>query len=296
MAQVNLKKIVGIAALPTIALGWVLFRPELALVNKTVNEQAPNASTSQSLSAGTFASFAHETTGKASVLLVDGKQILRLSDFKTSNGPDVRVLLVKGKDSQAFGNDYLDLGVIKGNIGDQNYVIPAGTDISSYGAVSIWCKRFNVTFGGATLESSRQTSLRTPDSQPNFTEPIGLNGEIKVTSGKFAGANGSVDLIENSGRRFLRLNGVSKGSTKEVMVYLVKKETFSARTDFDTVTKTSLGMLKSGKTQELAVSKELDLWLYRSVVLWDVSAKKVLGFANLRSAQESKTTQSFLLI
>jgi len=45
----------------------------------------------------------------------------------------------------------INLGRLKGNIGDQNYAIPAGTDLSTFKSVLIWCKRFNTGFGVASL-------------------------------------------------------------------------------------------------------------------------------------------------
>lgn len=292
MAKQNLKKIAALVAVPVLVGGWALFRPELALVNKSVNESAPVAASTKVLGTGTFASYAHETTGMASLLMAGSKQVLRLSNFKTSNGPDVRVLLVKGSDAKAFGDDYLDLGTIKGNIGDQNYELPAGVDLAEYGSVSIWCKRFNVTFGGATFSAAEPTSFR---PKPFRAQLASFTEEIAVTSGKISGSKAKADLIENAGRRFLRLTGTSPAMAS-AEVYLVKKETFTKTTDFQSVVKTKLGTLKSASKQEFAVSKDLDLWLYRSVVLWDASAKKVIGIALLRSSQESHSLSSLLLV
>jgi hypothetical protein len=52
---------------------------------------------------------------------------------------------------------FVDLGVIKGNIGDQNYMLAGDLDLAKYRAVSIWCKRFSVNFGAAALRPA-QTS------------------------------------------------------------------------------------------------------------------------------------------
>jgi hypothetical protein len=41
--------------------------------------------------------------------------------------------------------------VLKGNIGDQNYALPADVDIDRYRTVTIWCRRFSVNFGSAPL-------------------------------------------------------------------------------------------------------------------------------------------------
>ena len=107
------------------------------------------------LATGTFISREHETTGTARILrLPDGQQILRLEGFETSNGPALFVYLSQnpadGEDG-SFDDDYLDLGALKGNVGDQNYVIPAEVDPLGYTSVVVWCDRFSVSFGAADL-------------------------------------------------------------------------------------------------------------------------------------------------
>jgi hypothetical protein len=85
----------------------------------------------------------------------DGTRVLRLTSFSTSNGPDVHVYMVAADDAKdvatAQNAGFVDLGVIKGNIGDQNYTLGSGLDLAKYRAVSIWCKRFSVNFGAAAL-------------------------------------------------------------------------------------------------------------------------------------------------
>jgi hypothetical protein len=54
----------------------------------------------------------------------------------------------------AFGDGYVDLGGLKGNVGDQNYVVPTGVDVGAYRSVVVWCARFSVPFGAADLEPS----------------------------------------------------------------------------------------------------------------------------------------------
>ena len=88
----------------------------------------------------------------------DGRLILRLTNFKTSNGPDVHVVLIAAKDADDDANflknstERVELGVLKGNEGDQNYEIPAGTDLKKFQTVSVYCERFNANFGAAPLE------------------------------------------------------------------------------------------------------------------------------------------------
>lgn len=146
-------------------VAWYAFRPERLFVNQTVNEQVPTASAANvKLASGQFHSGAHETKGTATVLqLADGKKTLRLTDFATSNGPDVHVYLVAAGDAK--DNDtvtkagFIDVGSLKGNIGDQNYDLPAGTDLAKYRAVTIWCKRFSVNFGTAPLMNDSMQSM-----------------------------------------------------------------------------------------------------------------------------------------
>ena len=108
------------------------------------------------LKEGRFHSVAHDTKGDAAIYdLGGGKRVLRFSQFETSNGPAVHVYLVAADD--ASDNDtvknagFLSLGPIKGTKGDQNYEIPADTDLSKYRAVTVWCERFGVNFGTAPL-------------------------------------------------------------------------------------------------------------------------------------------------
>jgi hypothetical protein len=81
--------------------------------------------------------------------------VLRLTEFMTSNGPDVRVYLVAAND--AADNEtvtkagFVELGKLKGTEGDQNYDIPADLDLGRYRAVTIWCRRFSVNFATAPL-------------------------------------------------------------------------------------------------------------------------------------------------
>jgi hypothetical protein len=105
----------------------------------------------------------HGTSGRAVIYLrEDGSRYLRLEGFETSNGPDVHVWItdqVSGGDcegcSDSWGiyddGDYVKLGSLKGNIGDQNYEIPGDADLADMKSVVIWCDRFNVAFGTAAI-------------------------------------------------------------------------------------------------------------------------------------------------
>ena len=150
--------VVGIVGLIAV---WYLFRPELLFIDQTVNEELPGIKDSESeqfslLLEGQFRGIAHETKGSALIYeLPDGKHILRLMDFETSNGPDVHVYLVAiadaPNDATVKEAEIIDLGTIKGNIGDQNYELPEDLDLEKFRSVTIWCKRFGVNFGTASL-------------------------------------------------------------------------------------------------------------------------------------------------
>jgi hypothetical protein len=90
----------------------------------------------------------HDAQGKAKVIsLEDGSNVLRLENFQSTNGPDLYVYLAT--DEKA--TDYVNLGRLKANNGNQNYNIPYGTDLSRYDSVLVWCKQFSVLFGSAEL-------------------------------------------------------------------------------------------------------------------------------------------------
>ena len=158
----NRKVLVALVALVALTGAWYAFRPERLFINQKVNESFPVAQASSArpaiLFAGRFHNVAHETKGQATVFqLAEGRRTLRLTEFETSNGPDVRVYLVAAgdaTDSETVKNaGYVELGALKGNQGDQNYDIPADVDLTKYRAVTIWCRRFGVNFGTAPLSA-----------------------------------------------------------------------------------------------------------------------------------------------
>jgi hypothetical protein len=148
--------------LPILIVAWWAFRPEKLWINQRVNEPAPFASRSEArpIFAGRLEGRAHPTSGRATLYeTLGGKRYLRLTDFTTSNGPDVHVVLARAEDPAlgqkiVKGNlDYVELGKLKGNQGDQNYDVPAEVDLQKYNAVVIYCERYNAVFGVAREES-----------------------------------------------------------------------------------------------------------------------------------------------
>jgi Electron transfer DM13 len=91
----------------------------------------------------------HNAEGIArEISIEDGKQFIRLENFKVTNGPDLYVYLATDKSA----SDFVNLGKLKANNGNQNYEIPEGTDLTKYDTALIWCKSFSVLFGSADLK------------------------------------------------------------------------------------------------------------------------------------------------
>ena len=146
---------------PVLVAAWWAFRPEKLWVNVKVNEPAPFSSGTdlEPIYTGLLAGRAHPTSGRASIYQAPGgKRDLRLTDFTTSNGPDVHVVLAQSSDDnlkQDFVKGQLDdveLGLLKANQGDQNYDLPDSADLGRYDAVVIYCERFHAVFGVAKLD------------------------------------------------------------------------------------------------------------------------------------------------
>lgn len=107
-------------------------------------------SASPAARSGMFTSLEHTTTGTAKVgTTPDGRAVVFLENLDTSNGPDLKVYLSPQTQGEVAGG--LNLGDLKGNKGNQTYAVPAGTDLGKYQSVVIWCQRFSVGFGVATL-------------------------------------------------------------------------------------------------------------------------------------------------
>jgi hypothetical protein len=165
-----------VLAIAALVFGLLLFKPWLLFVDVRVDDALPRVtSTSEpsaaagtpsaspavpsQLAAGTLVSHAHDTSGAVRIVEnPDGTRVLSIENLSTSSGPDVHVWLsaadvVAGSagTSTAGGAEYLDLGPIKGNLGNQVYDIPVGTDLAKYRSVDLWCVQFSVSFGAAQL-------------------------------------------------------------------------------------------------------------------------------------------------
>jgi hypothetical protein len=163
---------VGLVVLVAVALIW--FQPQRLLYDQRVDESLPTAppqptpqggaaptdrAGSAELASGAFRSREHATHGTARILrLADDREVVRLEGFATSNGPQLVLWLSQNRvdgSAGAFDDAHVDLGPLKGNVGNQNYPVPAGTDAASYASVVVWCARFHVPFGAAELTPTR---------------------------------------------------------------------------------------------------------------------------------------------
>jgi hypothetical protein len=264
MSKRNILIAAGAVAL---AVGWYAFRPELLFIDKTVNEEFPGGAAIASIergpmavTRGSFKSLAHETRGTASIYqLPDGKRTLRLTEFETSNGPDVHVYLTtaeieKGSDAIKEAG-FIDLGSMKGNKGDQNYDIPADVDLNKFKNVTIWCARFGVNFG--------QAALGTPASMPAKIAEGSFHGVAHETKGVAA-----IYKLPD-GKQVLRFSAFQTSNGPDVQVYLIAAPDAK---DNETVTKAGFIRIADLKgnmgDQNYELPANLDLTKYRAVTIW----------------------------
>jgi hypothetical protein len=107
------------------------------------------------VAAGSFESIAHSGMGDAAIVeLPSGRRMLTLTDFETDSGPDLRLYVSTGNPASGDLGDFEDLGALKGNLGNQQYELPAGLSLDRYSTVVVWCRAFSVAFTSAALEKS----------------------------------------------------------------------------------------------------------------------------------------------
>ena len=127
---------------------------DVVIASQRAGEGGPSrANANVLLASGDFESLAHGTEGTARAIeLPDGRRVLTLTGFETDNGPDLRLYLSSADAGEGSAGDaFEDLGELKGNVGDQQYDIPAGVDLGRLSRVVIWCRAFSVGFGAASL-------------------------------------------------------------------------------------------------------------------------------------------------
>lgn len=165
--------IIGVIAAVIAIAGLIITEPWTYFVVNEVDEAFPGLSGSQRdavgempdempdepvvLHSGSFITIdpIHGAEGTAVIYeLPDGSRVLRFEDFRSSNGPDLHVYLSSGVPKSTFaglGEDAIHLGSLKGNVGSQNYDIPANANLAQYQSVVIYCMPFRVVFSSAEL-------------------------------------------------------------------------------------------------------------------------------------------------
>jgi hypothetical protein len=147
------KILITIVIVAAIAIPIGIYTISPLFISATVNEPLPLTATipKEKTLSGVFKGVGdgfHNAEGNVSIISsTDGSKILRLENFKSTNGPNVHVYL--STDNHA--TNFVDLGKLKANNGNQNYNVPIGTDITKHNVVLIWCKDFSVLFGSAAL-------------------------------------------------------------------------------------------------------------------------------------------------
>lgn len=156
----TLVTLMTLGVVAAVTVGLYLFQPWRLFTTVTVDEApivAVDGAPPPVIAEGALLSHEHDTSGTVQLQRTsEGTIVLRIVDLRTSDGPALRVWLtdqpVIVDDWYNFDDgDHIDLGPLKGNEGNQNYELPAGTDLSTVKSVSIWCERFHVSFGAATL-------------------------------------------------------------------------------------------------------------------------------------------------
>ena len=154
-------------------LGWLafgFFGIQALFTDQEVNEEIPDAvsqliagadgSEQKLLGKGAFqqGDSTYTISGDAYLSQIEGQLNLTFKDFKVTNGPDLYVYAVKTASTEnktvkeTVGNgEFVSLGLLKGNIGDQNYPLGKEFDPREYQVISIWCKRFGRNFGSVNL-------------------------------------------------------------------------------------------------------------------------------------------------
>ena len=133
------------------------------MVEDPVAEPMPPEMPAQpvALASGSFrdADSFHRGSGTATIYETpDGGHVLRFEDFMVTNGPDLRVLLAESDDpmsrDELQAGGYTHLEKLKGNIGNQNYEIPADINLEEQNSVIIYCMPFHVIFSVAPLQKA----------------------------------------------------------------------------------------------------------------------------------------------
>ena len=170
LASTRLWVIAGAVMIVALVVVLVWFQPQQLFIDERIDDPLPgvpeerSANANENSGGGTddagveivadarLRPLGHAAAGKALVLkLDDGRKLLRFEDLDVENGPDLRVYLSADSAGGDYARDFVDLGALEGNLGNQNYAIPSRVDLSRFGNAVIWCRRFSVGFAVAPL-------------------------------------------------------------------------------------------------------------------------------------------------
>ncbi len=173
MMRTVTKVILGIVGVAVLLIGWWLISP--LFLEETVDEGLPPTSLDTTVEEGEaeeateppaseddgaateFTDLAgvfmdgeknYETSGNIQTIRAEDGVYLRFEDFQTTNGPDLFVYLIQPGMETTEG---ISLGSLKGNTGNQNYLVPEDVELTQYTTVVIWCRAFDATFGTGEL-------------------------------------------------------------------------------------------------------------------------------------------------
>lgn len=153
-----IKTLVAVIIIAIVGAG--IYYASFLFTKKVVKEDIPEEmkTASRVAKTGTFVEIdlIHKGSGAAKIIEgAGGHKLLRLENFQVTNGPDLYVYLSKNhsptKDVKSLG-DFIDLGPLKGNIGDQNYDIAMNQNIDDYNTAVIWCRQFGALFSYAVMK------------------------------------------------------------------------------------------------------------------------------------------------
>lgn len=122
--------------------------PTTSVTEPSADEEPVETSTGQ------FVGIDHSAEGTATVYEQDGRYVLRFEDdTNIQNGPDLYVWLLPSTSYEGGSpSEYIDLGLLKGTVGGQNYELPVEFDPEVHRTVLVWCLRFAVPFAASPLE------------------------------------------------------------------------------------------------------------------------------------------------
>lgn len=127
------------------------------VTSNQTDTQTPSAinTPSKVAESGKFQAGEHATEGKVSVVTEKEKRFLEFDqNFKTNEGPDLYVILYRSDKPPVSGikeKDYVSVARLQKISGNQRYILPTNVKPNEFKSVAIWCRKFNATFGYASL-------------------------------------------------------------------------------------------------------------------------------------------------